>query len=105
MYKKSVIIGLAPQRNNITYHVQPKPDIAVLINELVEEIKLKQNTFPKTVLFCRRYNDCSLFYLSLRKRLEYFKYVTSFIETHWIQSCNWKDKIMNKEARTIPNMY
>ena len=27
--------------------------------------------------------------------------LSSMLETHWIQSCNFKDKVMNKEARTI----
>ena len=40
-----------------------------------------------------------------RVELENFEYITSIIETHWIQSCNCKDKIMNKEARTIANIY
>ena len=36
-----------------------------------------------------------------KKVLENFEYITTIIETHWIQSCNCKYKIMNKEARTI----
>ena len=26
------------------------------------------------------------------------------LETHWIHACNCKDKIMNKEARTIAKL-
>ena len=29
----------------------------------------KRATFPKTVLFCRRYTDCSDLYISLRRKL------------------------------------
>ena len=30
--------------------------------------------------------------------------LSSMLETHWIQSCNFKDKVMNEEARTIANI-
>lgn len=40
-----------------------------------------------------------------REVLANFEYITSIIETHWIQSYNCKDKIMNEEARTIANVY
>ena len=109
-----VIIGLAPQRNNITYYVQPKPDIAVLINELVEEIKQKQNTFPKTVLFCRRYNDCSLFYLSLRKRLgPFFTFPSGYpdlqqfrIADMYTRACTpeVREKILNTFTQTSSHL-
>ena len=38
------------------------------------------------------------------EKRESFEYITTIIETHWILSCNCKDKIMNKEARTIANI-
>ena len=40
-----------------------------------------------------------------KKGRENFEYITSIIETHWIQSYNYKDKIMNKEAKTIANIF
>ena len=46
--------------------------------------------------------DASLQFSSKKMRkkreLENFEYITTIVETHWIQSCNCKDKIMNKEA-------
>ena len=78
-----VVIGLAPNRSNITYLVEPKPDISVFIDKLAQHLKEKENNFPKTILFCRKYNDCSFFYLSLRKKLgPFFTYPNDYPDLH-----------------------
>ena len=67
-FKSPTILATSPQRNNIYYSIVPPITVDDLVN-LSDEFSEKRAKFPKTVLFCRRYTDCSALYITLRKKL------------------------------------
>ena len=67
--KSPTILATSPQRNNIYYSIVPPITVDDLAKNLRDEFSEKRAKFPKTVLFCRRYTDCSALYITLRKKL------------------------------------
>ncbi len=63
------MIVLSPERLNIFYRVDPPVTVSELATNLGEELAEKWMEFPKTVIFCRKYQDCSDLYLTLRNEL------------------------------------
>ena len=66
---KPTIITISPQRTNIFYKVEPAISLDQLTTNISEEMTEKGLNFPKTVLFCRQYCDCSNLYITLRHKL------------------------------------
>ena len=64
-----VIIALSPQRKNLTYYVRPQPALHEFANQLGESILKLRVHFPKTIVFCSRYQECSQLYQLLRSML------------------------------------
>ncbi len=60
------IISVSPQQDNIFFKVSPPVNLDELTAFIKEELEEKRIAFPKTVIFCRRYEDCSKLFLSLR---------------------------------------
>ncbi len=58
------ILATSLQRNNIYYSVVPW-----LAKQLSQEFDVKRVKFPKTVIFCRLYTDCSDLYMALQRQL------------------------------------
>ena len=63
------LISLPPHRENIAYKVLPKTDVYTFSNLMCEELALKRTSFPKTVIYVRKYSDCSKIYMTLKYRL------------------------------------
>ena len=61
----TVLVALPPYRDNITYEVRPKIDIDQLTTSLCAELNAKWIEFPKTVIYVRKYSDCSNIYMLL----------------------------------------
>ncbi len=63
------MIVLSPERLNIFYRVDRLVTVSELATNLGEELAEKRMEFPKTVIFFRKYQDCSDLYLTLRNKL------------------------------------
>ena len=48
-----MLVGLSPHRDNGVFRVNPKIDVEEFAICLYEDIKAKQSTFPKTMIFVR----------------------------------------------------
>lgn len=66
------IVALSPERSNIRYSVEPDMTVDELSTAISEQLKDHPLHYPKTVIFCRRYEDCSSLYLSLASKLANF---------------------------------
>jgi len=64
-----VLVALPPDRRNIKYSVKPATTLEKLSDELSGQLKDLNNPFPKTVLFVRRYQDCSNLYAFLHHKV------------------------------------
>ena len=60
------IISLSPHRDNIMYKVRPPITLEELSSTIGKELSTKRLSYPKTIVFCRRYQDCSDLYLTVR---------------------------------------
>lgn len=67
--KTPSILATSPQRNNIYYSTSPQVTVDELAQSLCDEFNEKRANFPKTILFCRRYIDCSQIFITLRSKL------------------------------------
>jgi len=67
--KDVVVVALPPSRPNIMYKVQPLQNLEEFSNSLSTGIKRLGIAFPKTVVFCQTYTDCSQLHLTIRKKL------------------------------------
>ena len=72
-----VIVGAPPFRNNIKYLVKPMPDVSSFCSDIANSIK-KEESYPKTVIFCRQYADCACRTISQATTLSW----TLFYITH-----------------------
>ena len=52
------LISLPPQRDNIIYEVVGKVTKEIFISRLSQELRHKKTSFPKTVVYVRKYPDC-----------------------------------------------
>ena len=77
-----VIVGAPPFRDNIKYLVKPMPGVSSFCSDIVNRIK-KEESYPKTVIFCRQYVDCAELYHKLRHTLgPYFTKSTHYPDFH-----------------------
>lgn len=67
-------VALPPCRPNIKLIVRPSTDLDLtdFALELAEELKTLKSKYPKTILFCHSYQDCSKFYM----------YINHFLKRH-----------------------
>lgn len=63
-----VLISVPPERENIVYYVHLRADLEQFTDILHKEF-MELQEFPKTVVFIRKYKDCSDLYLMLRAKL------------------------------------
>ena len=72
--KDPVVVALRPERSNIRYSVGMDQSLHEFSTDLAEMVKHQPLDSPKTLVFCRKYEDCSGLYLSLVDKLG--KYIT-----------------------------
>ena len=63
------VVGLSPMRENIRYAVRPMTSLEELSAQISMGLKSLRNYYPKTIIFCRRYNDCTGLYKLLESNL------------------------------------
>jgi ATP-dependent DNA helicase RecQ len=69
--RKPVMIIKCPDKSNIIYSVEiKKGEVEAVFETIVEELMEKRTKLPKTIIFCRSYNDCSRIYLFFKTRLK-----------------------------------
>ena len=64
-----VLIGCSPERSNIKFVVESLPTTEDFCKEIAAQIKYHGIEYPKTVIFCQRYSDCSAVFLLLCRKL------------------------------------
>ena len=69
---KPVLVGLPPNRENIMFEVHHKIDIDSFATNLSDELKEKQMSFPKTIIYVRSHMDAIKIYSFLKKSLGKF---------------------------------
>ena len=57
-----IIISVSPHKKNILYYVRPKPELDEFVGRLVACLKELRACTPRTIIFCRRYSECSIIY-------------------------------------------
>ena len=68
--KDEFVIAISPERLNLTFSVQPKLTIPELGNEIAKQLKEERKQYPKTIVFCRRYEECARLYQVLQQVLQ-----------------------------------
>ena len=64
-----VIIALPPENPNIYYEVDATPDLQQFTDQLISDLLQRRREYPKTLIFCRKYSDCSNLYLQIRSTM------------------------------------
>lgn len=64
-----VLVYVPPSKKNIIYCVKPKVTMEKLVHELSCALMEFQESFPKVILFCRRLEECSQFYVLFKDLL------------------------------------
>ena len=67
--KDPVIVAMCPERSNIRYSVHKDQTLDEFSRELAAMLNNRPLECPKTLIFCRRYDDCSGLYLTLVGKL------------------------------------
>ena len=67
--KNPVLITSSPSRSNIKYMVRSCTSIGEALGDILEELKVKRENYPQTIIYCRKQCDCGEVYLYMRRRL------------------------------------
>ena len=62
---KPVIVAVSPDRQNINLVVKPSQPMDEFVMQLAKDLKEHKEKYPKTIVFCKSYNDCSNIYSSM----------------------------------------
>jgi bloom syndrome protein len=57
-----LILGMTANRDNIHLSVVRFKNVKDFITPISSELAIQHSVFPKTVIFCRTYNDCNIVY-------------------------------------------
>lgn len=77
------LIGIDPDRPNITLALKPYLKINELGYIISEELLSEKNKTPKSVVFCQSYTSCYQLYNYIRKKLkEYFTFPSGYPDIH-----------------------
>ena len=60
--KDPVVVAISPNRANIKLSVKPSQPLEEFAAVISEGLKLQKKNYPKTIVFCNSYNDCSRIY-------------------------------------------
>ena len=67
--KDIALVALPPSRVNIMFKIQPLQNLDEFSTTLSTGLRRLSIDYPKTIVFCRRYEDCSDLYLTIRRKL------------------------------------
>ena len=65
-----VVVGVSPNRPNIFLSVVPAIKLESLAENICSALKKERIHYPKTVVFCRSYQDCMNLYLAIIEQLD-----------------------------------
>ena len=65
-----VVVGVSPNRPNIFLSVVPAIKLESLAENICSTLKKERIHYPKTVVFCRSYQDCMNLYLAIIEQLD-----------------------------------
>lgn len=72
--KDPALIYVSPHKKNIIYTVKPKPSlddiVSSLVSSLVCTLQNPRTAMPRTIIFCRRYVECSQMYSLFQQYLK-----------------------------------
>ena len=63
------VISLSPCKANITYDVIPFVSLHESFSKVVERLQNERTTFPRMIVYCRRFEDCANLYLHFKNEL------------------------------------
>lgn len=63
--QEPVIVGLSPNRANIFLAVSPYMSLESIVSKISGDLKKDRLNYPKTIIFCRRYQDCTDLYSAM----------------------------------------
>ena len=55
--------AMSPHKCNIVYWVGERKSIEECFGTVVEQLKLHRCDLPRMMIFCSKYNDCSMLYI------------------------------------------
>lgn len=64
-----LVISVSPCKPNIVYAVSGFTTISTSFAPILHELKEKKTNFPRMIIYCRRYDDCSKLYRYCRSEL------------------------------------
>ena len=64
-----ITIAISPCKNNIKYLVLPFQTISEIFDPIVEVLKEEGPTFPRCIIYCRKYMECADIYLYFKTKL------------------------------------
>lgn len=67
--KSPAVIGLSPEKDNITFNLNPAPTLYEFCSSLAKELRSQRNATPKTVVFCRSLKKCVDIYDNISRQL------------------------------------
>lgn len=66
---KPVVFAVPPCKKNIVYVLRRYDSIEILFQPILERVRLERKTMPKTIIYCRSYNNCSNLYIYFKTQL------------------------------------
>ena len=63
------VIAISPCKDNIAYAVASFTTLQECFGPLVSRLRKERKLFPKMIIYCRTYQECSSLYIFFRKRL------------------------------------
>jgi len=56
------IVSEPPHKKNVVYFVEKKASVEEFVQGLADLLHILKDSMPKTLIFCRRYEECSMMY-------------------------------------------
>ena len=63
--EKPVIVAISPDRQNIKLVMKPSQPLDEFAMQLTEDLRASKEKYPKTIVFCKSYNDCCNLYAAM----------------------------------------
>ena len=64
--KNPKVFATSPSKPNICYIVKAVEDISEVLEPMMELLKSKHVTFPRTIIYCRKLSECGSVYVQFR---------------------------------------
>ena len=67
--RNELILSISLSKLNIIYAVQPFTTIPGTFAPMLSQLKRERSQFPRTIIYCRRFEDCADMYLYFRNQM------------------------------------